>query len=246
MVIRHFPPLPVRPFLLISSLVVSLFLVILSFLSYRIFFSGKNLPANQDLPTSEVVDLTGGLTQSKEPKVTEVSNLFTYDPQKRQGVGPLSNYNLDEPSFSLKLPNGWILRKPDSSVNRLSTVSPSVNLGIQGGRATIGVNIIRPLAGTLVEAVKAEKEEISKVGMARYFFADKETKLNGRAAYLLEYKIKSEGAGEAEQQWNHHVDIFFIKNGYLIDLYASTREKDWVQFVETIQKSINTFELLTG
>lgn len=246
MIRSHFPLGFIRRSFLISSLVVSLLLLASSFVAYRFFFSGKNLSANQNLPTPEAVNLTNGVVPPKEPKVTEVSNLYTYDPQKRMGVGPLLNYDLNEPSFSIKLPDGWILREPNSPASRVLTNSPSADLNSLEGRAVLGVNFIKSQESVLTTAIKAEKEEISKAGKDHYFFADKVTKLNGQEIYLLEYKIKLEVATESEQPWDHHVDIFLIRNGYLIDLYASTREKDWGRFVETIQKSINTFELLTG
>ena len=234
-----------RRSLFIGILVVSLFLVMLSLMTYPIFFSRKNKPVDQNSSSPKVANQSDEILPPKEAKVIEVSNLFTYDPQKRLGIGSLSNYNPNEPAFSLKLPDGWILKKPDSPINRLSTISPGVEQNGQEERATLGINMLKPQKSTLIEAVKAEKDAISGVGEDRYFFTDKETKLNGHPAYLLEYKIKLGGTG-AEQQWDHHIDVFFIKNGYLVNLYASTKEEDWAKFTETIEKSINTFKLLTS
>lgn len=235
-----------RRLILVGGLVLSLMFAAIVVVANRNFFSTKNKPTELSSSALKLENQAGKMLQPRETKVIEVNNRFTYDPKKRLGIGSLSNYNPNEPAFSLKLPDGWILRKPDSPINRVLTISPNSDPNSPGGRAILGVNILKPQADNLAGAAKAEKEQISQVGEDRYFFTEKETRLNGQAVYFLEYKIKLGGTNETGQQWDHHVDIFTISNGYLIDLYASAQEKDWARFVETVEKSINTFRVLTN
>jgi len=159
--------------------------------------------------------------ESTSPKI--YSSLFVYE----------DVINKKEPSFSLKLPDGWYRDLGVKDKERLLSFSPNKdNKGITY-RAVISAGVA-PTKLDLPGEVARAKKDIGAFAVDHKFITDKSITIKGYPAHLLEYKT-----GEPALLI-HHTDIITVKNGYFIDIAAYAHEWAWPEFVSSIEKSFNT------
>ncbi len=169
-----------------------------------------------------------------EPRV--VSNLFIYK----------DIINNKEPSFSLKLPDGWYRDLGVKGKERLLAFSPDKSIKGITYRAAISAGVA-PTALNLTQEVERARREIGLFAVNNKFITDKQLTIKGYPAHLLEYNSvlenDSQGVKEALGENGlllHHIDVFTVKNGYFIDISAYTYEWALKEFIDVIEKSLNT------
>ena len=177
------------------------------------------------------------LNKPKETaKIRTASNLFVYE----DVIGK------KEPSFSLKLPNGWYRDLGVKGNERLLSFSPDRdNKGITY-RAFISATVV-PTKLDLAGEVARARKDIGLLAVDQKFTTDKSITVKGYPAHLFEYySTLMEDSQNIKQMLGeaglliHHTDIITVKNGYFIDIAAYTNEWAWPEFVWPIEKSINT------
>lgn len=176
------------------------------------------------------------LAQPKKPKPQKtVSPLFVYqDPDQKT------------PSFSLKLPDGWYRDLDVKGNEKLLSFSPDkVKQGINY-RAFITAGIAPTALDLTAEVIRARKE-IGSFAVDHKFITDKSITVKGYPAHLLEYNTLLENDNQNIKQilgqaglLTHHVDIITVKNGFFIDIAAYTNDWAWPEYVDVIQKSLNS------
>ena len=172
--------------------------------------------------------------KSTSPKV--YSSLFVYE----------DVINQKEPSFSLKLPDGWYRDLGVKGNQRLLSFSPDKdNKGITY-RAFISAAVV-PTKLDLTKEVARARKDIGLLAVDHKFTTDKSITVKGYPAHLFEYySTLKEDSQNVEQTLGkaglrtHHTDIITVKNGYFIDIAAYTYEWAWPEFVSLIEKSFNT------
>lgn len=172
--------------------------------------------------------------ESTSPKV--YSNLFVYE----------DVINKKEPSFSLKLPDGWYRDLGVKDKERLFSFSPDKdNKGIIY-RAVISAGIA-PTKLDLAGEVARARKDIGAFAVNHKFITDKPITVKSYPAHLLEYNTVLENDSQNVEQilgksdlLIHHIDIITVKNGYFIDIAAYAFEWAWPEFVGVIEKSVNT------
>ena len=172
--------------------------------------------------------------ESTSPKV--YSRLFVYE----------DVINKKEPSFSLKLPDGWYRDLGVKDKERLLSFSPDKdNKGITY-RAVISAGVA-PTKLDLPGEVARAKKDIGAFAVDHKFTTDKPITVKGFPAHLLEYNtVLEKDSQNVEQNLGksglliHHTDIISVKNGYFIDIAAYTYEWAWPEFVSSIEKTFNT------
>ena len=177
------------------------------------------------------------LNKPKEPaKIREASNLFVYE----DVIGK------KEPSFSLKLPDGWYRDLGVKDKERLLSFSPDKdNRGI-AYRAFITAGVA-PTKLDLAGEVARARKDIGSFAVGHKFITDKSVTVKGYPAHLLEYNTTLKDDSQNVKQilgetglLIHHTDIITVKNGYFIDISAYAFEWAWQEFIGVIEKSINT------
>lgn len=177
------------------------------------------------------------LNQPKEPtKIREASNLFVYE----------DVINKKEPSFSLKLPDGWYRDLGVKGDERLLSFSPDKdNQGIVY-RAFITAGVA-PTKLDLAGEVARARKDIGAFAANHKFITDKSITVKGYPAHLLEYTTILENDSQNVEQilgksglLIHHTDIITVKNGYFVDISAYAFDWAWPEFIGVIEKSINT------
>jgi len=177
----------------------------------------------------------------------EMGTRFEYNPKKELGTAGLTSFNNDEPPFSLQLPDGWYYNEDRTNWERLVVFSPNQVKKDFQYRTVISVNIT-PSTRTLKQEVDTARIEIGKQAVHNVFLVDKAVKLKNYSAHILEYnlvreqdaKLLQEIAGE-DGQLVHHVDVITVKDGYLIDISASSFEWAWKDTVADVEKAMNSF-----
>ena len=177
------------------------------------------------------------LNKPKEPaKIREASNLFVYE----DVIGK------KEPSFSLKLPDGWYRDLGVKGNERLLSFSPDKNNQGITYRAFISAAVV-PTKLDLADEVARARKDIGSSAVNHKFTTDKSITVKGYPAHLLEYNSVLENDSQNVEQilgksglLTHHTDIITVKNGYFIDIAAYTYEWAWPEFIGVIEKSINT------
>ena len=171
---------------------------------------------------------------STGPRVA--SNLFVYE----------DVINQKEPSFSLKLPDGWYRDLGVKDKERLLSFSPDKSTKGINYRAIISAGVA-PTKLDLAAEVARARQEIGALAVNHTFLADKSITIKGFPAHLLEYNtILKDDSQNVKQILGeaglliHHLDIFTVKNGYFIDISAYAFEWAWPEFIGVIEKSINT------
>lgn len=172
--------------------------------------------------------------ESTGPKV--YSNLFIYE----DVIGK------KEPSFSLKLPDGWYRDLGVKGDERLLSFSPDKdNKGITY-RAFITAGVA-PTKLSLDGEVSRARKDIGSFAVDHKFITDKSITIKGFPAHLLEYNtILRDDSQNVRQILGetglliHNTDIITVKNGYFIDISAYAFEWAWPEFVDIIEKSLNT------
>lgn len=172
----------------------------------------------------------------EKTKTREASNLFVYE----DVIGK------KEPSFSLKLPNGWYRDLGVKGNERLLSFSPDKdNQGITY-RAFISASVVPTKLDLAGEVARARKDIVS-TAVGQKFTTDKAIVVKGYPAHLLEYNnVLNNDSQNVEQilgktgLLTHHTDIITVKNGYFINIAAYTYEWAWEEFVGVIEKSFNT------
>ncbi|MFZ2201965.1 MAG: hypothetical protein WAV56_01060 [Microgenomates group bacterium] len=177
------------------------------------------------------------LTKPKEPtKIKEASNLFVYE----------DVINQKEPSFSLKLPDGWYRDLGVKGSERLLSFSPDRdNRGITY-RAFITAGVA-PTKLDLAGEVARARKDIGSFAVNNKFITDKSITVKGYPAHLLEYNtLLKDDSQNVEKILGksglliHHTDIITVKNGYFIDVSAYAFDWAWPEFINVIEKSLNT------
>lgn len=177
------------------------------------------------------------LTKPKEPtQIREASNLFVYE----------DVINQKEPSFSLKLPDGWYRDLGVKGNERLLSFSPDRdNRGITY-RAFITAGVA-PTKLDLAGEVARARKDIGAFAVNHKFITDKSITVKDYPTHLLEYNTILENDSQNVEQilgksglLIHHTDIITVKNGYFIDVSAYAYEWAWPEFIGVIEKSINT------
>ncbi len=172
--------------------------------------------------------------ESTGPKV--YSSLFVYE----------DVINKKEPSFSLKLPDGWYRDLGVKGNERLLSFSPDKdNRGITY-RAFITAAVV-PTKLDLTKEVARARKDIGLLAVNQKFTTDKSITVKGHPAHLFEYySTLKEDSQNVEKilgksgLLTHHTDIVTVKNGYFIDIAAYTYEWAWPEYVSLIEKSFNT------
>ncbi len=172
--------------------------------------------------------------ESTGPKV--YSNLFIYE----------DVINKKEPSFSLKLPDGWYRDLGVKGNERLLSFSPDKdNRGITY-RAFISAGVA-PTKLDLPGEVARAKKNIGAFAVDHKFTTDKSITVRGFPAHLLEYNtLLKEDSQNVEKILGktgliiHNTDIFTVKSGYFINISAYAYEWAWPEYVSLIEKSFNT------
>lgn len=175
--------------------------------------------------------------QPKEPaKIREASNLFVYE----------DIINQKEPSFSLKLPDGWYRDLGVKGDERLLSFSPDKdNQGITY-RAFITAGVA-PTKLDLAGEVARARKDLGALAVNHVFLADTALTVKGYPAHLFEYNTLLKGDSQNVEQilgasglLIHHTDLITVKNGYFIDVSAYAFDWAWPEFIGVIEKSFNT------
>ncbi len=199
-----------------------------------------------------VLVVAAGIVVFKQKPIqpTPMHTLFVYDPKKGIGTENLVGVNINEPAFSIKLPDNWYFEKNRTGNKRLIVQSPTTIVKGYEFRAIITISIV-PTNNNLDAEVAIAKKEISKLTIGNKLLVAKPITINGYPAYQLEYTLKREQDADvikkiigADGPFTENVDMIAVKNGYLVDIAATSFFWQWKDYVTTIQKSLNSFKFL--